>query len=206
MFTGIVQGKAQIVEINAHSADKFLSLNVVFPEDKLKDISTGASIAINGTCLTVVDFKLDQHLAQFDVIKETLSKTNLGELSVGDWVNFERAARFGDEIGGHVMSGHIFCTTEILNIERTPANTRIRFSLPADIKDYILEKGFVGLNGCSLTLAQVSDSDFQVHLIPETLTVTTFGEVKPGDRINLEVDAQTQAIVDTVKRIQGQSI
>ena len=132
---------------------------------------------------------------------ETLDKTNLGRLKAGDLVNLERAARFGDEIGGHLMSGHITATTEILRIERTEHNTTMHLALPAALKPYILPKGFVGLDGCSLTIGSVGEDSFCVHLIPETLRRTLFGTRQAGDTVNLEIDPQTQAVVDTVGRI-----
>lgn len=135
---------------------------------------------------------------------ETLAKTNLGLLKEGDCVNIERAARFGDEIGGHVMSGHIMATVPIVEIERDGFNRTVWFALPHELKPYILTKGFVGLDGCSLTIGKVEDSRFNVHLIPETLERTLFGSRKAGDRINIEIDPNTQAIVDTVERLMAQ--
>ena len=137
-------------------------------------------------------------------LKETLEKTNLGRLKTGDAVNLERAARFGDEIGGHVMSGHIMTTTQITRIERSEFNRTVWFALPTELKPYILSKGFVGLDGCSLTIGDVAETEFNVHLIPETLTRTLFGSRKEGDVINIEVDPQTQAVVDTVMRVMAQ--
>ena len=111
-------------------------------------------------------------------MKETLEKTNLGRLKTGDAVNLERAARFGDEIGGHVMSGHIMTTTQITRIERSEFNRTVWFALPTELKPYILSKGFVGLDGCSLTIGEVSDSEFCVHLIPETWSVPCLAAAK----------------------------
>ena len=129
------------------------------------------------------------------------SEKQTGRLKAGDLVNLERAARFGDEIGGHLMSGHITATTEILRIERTEHNTTMHFALPAALKPYILPKGFVGLDGCSLTIGSVGEDSFCVHLIPETLRRTLFGTRQAGDTVNVEIDPQTQAVVDTVGRI-----
>ena len=132
---------------------------------------------------------------------ETLKKTNLGELSIGSSVNIERAARIGDEIGGHLMSGHVSTVTRITRIEESEHNKTVWFALPAELKPYILPKGFAGLDGCSLTIGEVSDSEFNVHLIPETLRMTLFGVKQVGDSVNIEIDPQTQAVVDTVARI-----
>ena len=164
-------------------------------------MTKGASIALNGTCLTVTKFDTQTSNASFDVILETLNKTNLGELKVGDSLNFERAARYGDEIGGHIMSGHVFGAIELIDVLKTPSNVTLVFKLPRKAKAYVLAKGFVGLNGCSLTVGEVNDDRFNVHLIPETLDVTTFGMLSNGAKVNLELDASTQAIVETVQRV-----
>lgn len=196
MFTGIVQGLAQIIEANP--ADDFLQLKVKLPTEYSENIQIGASIALNGTCLTVTEF--EQNEVCFDVIKESLELTNLGECQKGTKVNFERAAKYGDEIGGHQVSGHISNCVSITEVIHSENNCTIWFDLPSDLAQYILPKGFVSLNGCSLTIGEVTDSAFNVHLIPETLSRTTFGIAEKGQRINLEIDPQTQAIVDTVNR------
>ena len=198
MFTGIVQGTGKIIRI-AQPATDFRTHTVLLPEHMAHDLHIGASVAHNGCCLTVTE--TDGRTARFDLMAETLDKTNLGRLKAGDLVNLERAARFGDEIGGHLMSGHITATTEILRIERTEHNTTMHFALPAALKPYILPKGFVGLDGCSLTIGGVGEDSFCVHLIPETLRRTLFGTRQAGDTVNLEIDPQTQAVVETVGRI-----
>ena len=198
MFTGIVQGIGRIVSVEQPAAD-FRTHTVELPEHMAHGLQPGASVAHNGCCLTITE--TDGRLAKFDLMGETLDKTNLGRLKEGDAVNLERAARFGDEIGGHLMSGHITATTAITRIERNGLNTTVWFSLPAALRPYILPKGFVGLDGCSLTIGQVSDTEFNVHLIPETLQRTLFGTRQEGDEINLEIDPQTQAVVDTVAHV-----
>ena len=188
----------RVVSVEQPAAD-FRTHTVELPGDMAGGLQTGASVAHNGCCLTVTE--ADGRTARFDLMAETLDKTNLGRLKAGDLVNLERAARFGDEIGGHLMSGHITATTEILRIERTEHNTTMHFALPAALKPYILPKGFVGLDGCSLTIGSVGEDSFCVHLIPETLRRTLFGTRQAGDTVNLEIDPQTQAVVDTVGRI-----
>ena len=197
MFTGIVQGTAivnSVIEKNDLSI-----IGVEFPSDALNKVSHGASIAINGTCLTVSEF--NDNIAYFDVMIETLKVTNLGDLKEGNVVNFERAARFGDEIGGHLLSGHIHTSIKVLNVKKPENNCIITFEVPSGWIKYILPKGFVAINGCSLTVGEVIDNQFNVYLIPETLEITTFGTINAGDVINLEVDHQTQTIVDTVERL-----
>lgn len=198
MFTGIVQGMGRIVTVREPSAD-FRTHTVELPEEMAHNLQIGASVANNGCCLTIT--KINGREVDFDLMAETLAKTNLGSLEAGSLVNLERAARFGDEIGGHLMSGHIIATTTITRIEQNEHNRTVWFALPAALKPYILTKGFVGLDGCSLTIGEVGDTEFNVHLIPETLERTLFGGRKVGDVINIEVDPQTQAVVDTVARV-----
>lgn len=197
MFTGIVQGTALVKSIE--KKDLLSRIVIEFPENALANVTHGASIAINGTCLTVSAFT--ENTASFDVMMETLRVTNLNQLSIGCIVNYERAAKFGDEIGGHLLSGHIHTTVSVSSVEKTDTNCIIKFKVPAEWTKYILPKGFVAVNGCSLTVGEVTNNEFNVYLIPETLDITTFGTTKVGDIINLEVDHQTQTIVDTVERL-----
>lgn len=201
MFTGIVQGTAEIIAIE--EKELFRTHTVRLPEELLPGLALGASVAHNGCCLTVT--AVDGDCVSFDLIKETLRITNLGELKVGDRVNIERAAKFSDEIGGHLMSGHIMTTAEICKIIQSENNREIWFKLQdvAQIK-YILHKGFVGIDGISLTVGDVTKSKFCVHLIPETLERTTLGAKKLGHKVNIEIDPHTQAIVETVERVLAQ--
>ncbi|MEX0446657.1 riboflavin synthase subunit alpha [Xenorhabdus sp. SGI246] len=201
MFTGIVQGKAPIVAIEEKT--HFRTHVVKFPPELLPEIETGASVSHNGCCLTVT--KIDGDLISFDLMKETLRLTNLGELKVGDLVNLERAAKFGDEIGGHLMSGHVITTAEIAKIFTSENNHEIWFRIyDKQLMKYILHKGFIGIDGISLTIGDVVNNRFCVHLIPETLERTTLGKKRIGQKVNIEIDPQTQAIVDTVERFMAQ--
>ncbi len=202
MFTGIVQGLAKILAIKG--PDQLKTITLVFPSHALDAVSKGASIAINGVCLTVTQFDEAKSEASFDVMQETLRVTNIGTLDTGDTVNFERAASFGKEIGGHLMSGHVQTTVPLTRRIQGDNNVSLFFACPEAFRKYLMPKGFVGLNGCSLTLGEQVTNEFCVHLIPETLQATTFGCAKPGDLINLEVDPSTQAIVDTVERYLNQ--
>ncbi|RJT45733.1 riboflavin synthase subunit alpha [Rahnella woolbedingensis] len=198
MFTGIVQGTGTVVSID--EKPNFRTHVVRLPEDMLDNLQLGASVSHNGCCLTVTEVKGD--LVSFDLMKETLRLTNLGELNVGDQVNLERAARFNDEIGGHLMSGHIICTAEVAKILTSENNRQIWFRMPhEDLMKYVLHKGYIGIDGISLTIGEVTRTRFCVHLIPETLQRTTLGTKRLGDKINIEIDPQTQAIVDTVERV-----
>jgi len=196
MFTGIVQGQAQVTRLQREQ--EFMRLTLTLPDGHLENLQTGASIAVNGTCLTVTGFEGNQ--VHFDLIMETLRVTNLGLLSESDTVNFERAARFGDEIGGHLLSGHVHDQVEIVEIERPENNCILWFEASPQWMKYILPKGFVALNGASLTIGEVIGNRFNVYLIPETLSLTTFGRAVEGWKVNLEIDPQTQAVVDTVER------
>ncbi|MGB1238623.1 MAG: riboflavin synthase subunit alpha [Pseudomonadales bacterium] len=197
MFTGIVQGLATVKSVEERGALNRLTLTL--PAQNSENFQLGASIAVAGTCLTITGFKGQD--VSFDVIAQTLKVTNLGQLRTGEHVNFERAARFSDEIGGHLISGHIGSTVSISDVIHTPNNCQIWFNTPATLSKYIMDKGFIGLNGCSLTIAEVEQARFCVHLIPETLSITTFGTAAAGDRVNIEIDHQTQTIVDTVERV-----
>ncbi|MDC5707393.1 riboflavin synthase [Vibrio europaeus] len=197
MFTGIVQGMAEVVAIE--KKEKFQTHTVKLTKEMGEGLTIGASVAHNGCCLTVT--KINGDLIDFDLMQATLALTNLGELEVGASVNIERAAKFGDEIGGHSMSGHISLMGEVVDVIDTPNNRTIWFSIPTEMIKYVLAKGYIGLDGCSLTIGEVEENRFSVHLIPETLERTLFGQRKIGDKINVEVDPQTQAIVDTVERV-----
>ena len=198
MFTGIVQGTGTVVSID--EKPNFRTHVVRMPEDMLDNLELGASVSHNGCCLTVTEVNGD--LVSFDLIKETLRLTNLDDLNVGDSVNLERAARFNDEIGGHLMSGHIICTAEVAKILTSENNRQIWFRMPhEDLMKYVLHKGYIGIDGISLTVGEVTRTRFCVHLSPETLQRTTLGTKRLGDKINIEIDPQTQAIVDTVERV-----
>lgn len=198
MFTGIVQGLKAVLDIEEQARLRRL----VIALDELADgLGLGASVAVNGTCLTVT--AVEGGAVAFDVIAETLSLTNLGELRIGSLVNVERSFRVGEEVGGHIVSGHVSGTAILERIEERENERNLFFRAPPACMKYLLHKGFVALDGASLTIASVArDSDqISVCLIPETIARTTLGRVVRGDRVNLEVDAQTQAIVDTVERV-----
>ena len=201
MFTGIVQGTAEVLSIEEKT--NFRTHIVRLPAEMLPGLELGASVSHNGCCLTVT--AVDGDRVSFDLVKETLRITNLGDLQSGDQINVERAAKFSDEIGGHLMSGHIMTTAEICKIVNSENNREIWFK-PQDASQmkYILHKGFIGIDGISLTVGDVTKSKFCVHLIPETLARTTLGKKKLGQRVNIEIDPHTQAIVETVERVLAQ--
>ncbi len=196
MFTGIVQGTATLVDIIKQQ--NFQTHIIELDEKMLDGVQTGASIAHNGCCLTVTHINGNQ--LTFDLMQETLNVTNLGELNIGDPINIERAARFGDEIGGHQMSGHILFTAIVKEVKNTANNCQIWFEIPDTFKQFVFTKGYIGIDGISLTIGDVKQNTFNVNLIPETLQRTNIATRKAGDRINIEIDPQTQAIVETVQR------
>lgn len=199
MFTGIVQGRGTVVAVDDRGS--FRRLTVVLPEGRAGGLEPGASVSVAGTCLTAVD--IDGHRVGFDVIDETLRLTTLGQLTVGDVVNIERAAIFGSEIGGHVLSGHIMGTAELVRRVPSAHNLALYVRLPASMQPYVLPKGYVAVDGCSLTVGTVADGVFSLHIIPETIRLTTLGDHAVGDRFNIEVDAMTQAVVETVQRVMA---
>lgn len=197
MFTGIIQTLGELVSVTEY--DQFRTHTVRISPEFLTGLSLGASIANNGCCLTVT--KIDGDLVSFDLIQSTLGITNLGLLQVGDKINIERAAKIGDEIGGHLMSGHILTFATLVECVVTEHNTTLWLTLPPQYAHFLFEKGYIGLDGISLTIGQVDSSRFCVHLIPETLARTNLGWRKVGDVINIEIDPQTQVLVETVQRL-----
>ena len=194
MFSGIVAGLAQIVSLNKKKDTA--ELQIKFPHNFLQQIKQGGSIAINGVCLSLKN--KDKNQASFDLILETLTKTNLGELQKGDAVNIERSLKLGDEIGGHLLSGHIFTTVSFDFFEQT--KKLHYFNIDKKIAPYIFYKGFVALNGVSLTVADVTKKNFAVGIIPDTLEKTNLSQLKNNSKLNLEIDNQTQIIVDSLKK------
>lgn len=198
MFTGIVQHVGEVRAVGGSADVRTLTVHLGALAEGL---ALGASVAVNGTCLTVV--AIAEGDVRFDVVAETLAATNLGDLGVGDQVNIERSFRVGDEVGGHVLSGHTSATVRVAAVERSAEHRLLTLCVPADWMPYLMPKGFVALNGASLTIQTLDRPrrQFAVSLIPETLARTTFGTTEVGDRLNLEVHAQTQAVVETVRGV-----
>lgn len=196
MFTGITQFLLPVVEVNR--GEKTLHFGI----SDNTSVILGASIAVNGVCLTVS--KKTGDLVFFDVMQETIEKTNLQFLSERNLVNVEHSLKFGDEIGGHVLSGHISGLAEIVKIENTVENTVMTFRVEAQFMKYIFEKGFIALDGVSLTVTNVNTQDktFNIWFIPETLCRTTFGKRQLGESVNVEIDSVTQVVVETVERMK----
>lgn len=197
MFTGIVQGCYSIDAIDRLPGLHRLTIGM--PSQMLEGVALGASISIDGVCLTVSEF--DDTTVKFDVMDQTLQVTTLADLDIGSQVNVERSAKQGDEIGGHIVSGHVDDVATIVSIEEPENNRFVEYQVQPERMKYIFDKGFIGLNGCSLTVAKVDrdNNRFTVCYIPETLKMTNHGIKAIGDKVNLEIDRQTQTIVETVE-------
>ena len=197
MFTGIVSGEGDLQKIVKR--EDYTSLVIKAPKGFSKNLSRGASVSVNGVCLTVKKGKTD--LLEFDVIEETLKKTNLKNIGESSKVNLERSMTAKTEIGGHIVSGHIHGTGEVLKVINRKETKDLLIKIPSDLREYFFYKGYVALNGCSLTIGKVLKSSFYIHLIPETVSITTFKKIKKGDLVNIEVEQATINTVETVKRV-----
>ena len=197
LFTGIVQGVGLVKDVTEHASHKTIHIEI----PNVEGLQTGASVAIDGVCLTVVSFENND--VKFDVIEETLRRTTLGQLSEGSRVNVERSLKFGDEIGGHLLSGHIMDTGEIVEVNNQGETMDVCLNVSDEVSQYIMEKGYVAINGVSLTIGRCENNTFWLHLIPETLNLTTCDSFVVGQMTNIEIDSTTQTIVATVKRTLG---
>lgn len=193
MFTGIIKNIGTIVDINQENDNYRLTI-----EHGLKDINLGDSIAINGICLTVVDFQTNQF--QVDVMPETIKRTNLTEMSVGTKVNLEPALKPNSEIGGHFVLGHVDTTGNLLSREVTKNSVLLTFSISKKYNPYLVEKGSIAVDGVSLTLIAVTDDTFQVGIIPYTQDETILGSLEVDQTVNLETDILGKYIYKDLKR------
>lgn len=193
MFTGIITDIGTIREVER---DGDMRARIATGHDT-SAIDIGASIASDGVCLTVVALGPDWYEVQ--VSAETVARTNLGSWAPGRRVNLERALRVGDELGGHIVSGHVDGVAEVVSIAAEGDSTRVRLRAPADLARFIAPKGSVALNGVSLTVNEVDGEEFGVNLIPHTKEVTTWGEVGVGDRVNLEIDTLARYVARLIE-------
>lgn len=184
MFTGIIEGVGSLVSLEPRGGDARLRLQTgTLP---FEDVRLGESIAVNGVCLTVIEFGPDWF--DIDASTETLSLTTLGNLVAGSRVNLERAMRPTDRLGGHLVSGHVDGLGRVLSVHEDARAQRWRFAAPAALLRYIAKKGSICVDGVSLTVNEVDDEGFDVALIPHTVANTAFSQTKPGDAVNLEID------------------
>ncbi|GAB4121246.1 MAG: riboflavin synthase [Rhodothalassiaceae bacterium] len=197
MFTGLVTDVGRVRRI-LRDGDLRLWIGTGYDLDS---IPLGASIACSGVCLTVVD--KDEESFAVDVSAETLACTTLGEWREGERVNLERSLRLGDELGGHIVTGHVDAVGEILAIEPVEGSKRFRFSLPPAIAPYVAQKGSIAVDGVSLTVNTVSARDFTANLIPHTLAHTAFGSAGTGEHVNLEIDILARYIARMNEAAKG---
>lgn len=191
MFTGIITDIGRIIETRPQG-DLRARIGTRYDVSK---IDLGASIACDGVCLTVVAVgEVPEPWFEVQISAETLSKTNLGTWGAGKRVNLERALRVGDELGGHIVSGHVDGLAEVVGVRPEGGSVRVTFRAPDALARFIAPKGSIALNGTSLTVNEVQGADFGVNLIPHTQAVTTWDEVAVGDQVNLEVDTMARYV------------
>ena len=201
MFTGIVQGTGTIISIDKKGTSSTISIDL---GELSSHLSLGSSVSIDGVCMTVTNQK--DTIVFFDAIQETLSRTTLGQAVEGDVVNLERALKMGDELGGHLLSGHIMCKSSVVSRKNNGEGVDLEISVNDQLKPYIMEKGYIAIDGISLTIGKVNQNTFNLHLIPETLERTTINSKIEGSLVNIEIDSITQAVVSTVTAIMDNSI
>ena len=187
MFTGIVVARGVVTRCSPAPSGLGARLEIEAGEDVLGRLEVGSSLAVAGVCLTVA--AKESATFSLDVSPETLKRTNLGTLEVGSHVNLEPALRLGDELGGHWVQGHVDATSDLLESTALGEYREDVFSLPPELRPYVVFKGSITLDGVSLTVSDLNEDRFSVALIPETLRVTTLGDLRPGQRVNCEVDA-----------------
>ena len=198
MYTGIVSGTAPVIAVADGEGIRALTIDL---DGFSEGLQIGASVALDGVCMTVVSMAGTE--VRFDAIEETLGRTTLGMATQGHRVNVERSLRMGDELGGHILSGHVMMTAKIIGRVERGEGLDLAIENPLEARPYILEKGFIAVDGMSLTIGEVSDERFALHIIPETLRITTIGNKGVGGSVNIEIDSRTQAVVETVMRNMG---
>lgn len=196
MFSGIVQALSKKVKFK--EKDYGYKISVTVPANFTKKLKKGDSVAVNGVCLTVVNFKKD--MIEFDVVHESIKLTNISEKFSSIPFNLERSLKVGDEVGGHFVSGHVHNISEIISFEKKEERI-LKIKLPSNLKGYIFKKGYVSINGISLTVVNVTNNFFTISIIPETISKTNLSFLKKGDFVNVEADQQTISIVETVKKL-----
>ena len=198
MFTGIVQAVATVSVLVDRPGLR--SFTLAFPRGFCDDPQIGASVSVDGVCLTVTE-RVGDDAANFDVMQQSLALTTLGALAAGSPINVERAARDGAEIGGHPLSGHVDFQAVLASVRRPENNHVMRIAVPAPWMRYVFAKGYIAINGASLTVSDANKAEgwFEAWLIPETLRMTTFADKTAGAALNIEIERSTQVMVDTVR-------
>ena len=200
MFSGIVQTVGKIESIKDKNHIK--TIRIETHGDYLEDIAIGQSVSVDGVCLSLV--KKNNEYCEFEAVEETINRTTLGSYKQGTKVNLEKSLKFGDTVGGHFVSGHIHTKGRIVEVELIGESKNILVEIEEKWIKYLTEKGYISVNGASITIGKVSKNTFYVHLIPETLKTTNLDELIYDNYVNLEFDQATIAIVDTTERLINQ--
>ena len=200
MFSGIVQTVGKIESIKDKNHIK--TIRIETHGDYLEDIAIGQSVSVDCVCLSLV--KKNNEYCEFEAVEETINRTTLGSYKQGTKVNLEKSLKFGDTVGGHFVSGHIHTRGRIVEVELVGESKNILVEIEEKWIKYLTEKGYISVNGASITIGKVSKNTFYVHLIPETLKTTNLDELIYDNYVNLEFDQATIAIVDTTERLINQ--
>ena len=200
MFSGIVQTVGKIESIK--DKDHIKTIRIETHGNYLEDIAIGQSVSVDGVCLSLV--KKNKEYCEFEAVEETINRTTLGSYKQGTKVNLEKSLKFGDTVGGHFVSGHIHTKGRIVEVELIGESKNILVEIEEKWIKYLTEKGYISVNGASITIGKVSKNTFYVHLIPETLKTTNLDELIYDNYVNLEFDQATIAIVDTTERLINQ--
>ena len=200
MFSGIVQTVGKIESIKDKNHIK--TIRIETHGDYLEDIAIGQSVSVDGVCLSLV--KKNNEYCEFEAVEETINRTTLGSYKQGTKVNLEKSLKFGDTVGGHFVSGHIHTKGRIVEVELIGESKNILVEIEEKWIKYLTEKGYISVNGASITIGKVSKNTFYIHLIPETLKTTNLDDLIYDNYVNLEFDQATIAIVDTTERLINQ--
>ncbi len=197
MFSGIIQEVGIVKKIS--TKNNVQKIQIKCTKGFLENLDIGNSVSVDGVCLTIV--KLAEGMLFFDVIEETISRSIITEYQIGTKVNLENSLKYGESVGGHLCSGHVHTKGVIKEVELNGDSKSMLIELDQKWSKYVLEKGYISVNGCSLTIGKVSGNSFNLHLIPETLRATNLNDLIFGGFINIEIDQNTIAIVDTTERL-----
>lgn len=197
MFSGIIQEIGIVEKISA--ANNIQKIQIKCTKGFLKNLKVGDSVSVDGVCLTVVKF--EKEMLFFDVIEETISRSIIKEYKIGAKVNLENSLKYGESVGGHLCSGHVHTKGVVKEVELNGDSKNVLIEVDPKWSKYVLEKGYISINGCSLTVGKVSRNSFNLHLIPETLRATNLDNLVFGQFVNTELDQSTIAIVDTTERL-----
>ena len=196
MFTGIIEGLGKIIRFDKKTSNRSAAKMKIKLDKIVKGLKIGDSVAINGVCLTAINISKD--VAEFEMVDETIQKTNLGSLQSGNKVNIERSLKVGERLEGHFVLGHVDGVGIISKMEKQPNQIKIWIKVPKELSKYIIEKGSVTVDGISLTVVDVIKNEFSVSIIPHTMKITNLSSKKVGDKVNIETDILGKYILSNV--------